>query len=122
MRWFLLSFFILKNHMIINKHLFAFNFPGFRGHWKEKGVGLVNWLGNSKKLSYSTVNAALEAARDIKSPLIIQFSQGGSAFFAGKGLDNKNQEASIVGAVAGAEVNIKEKENCLFYKHLILFS
>ncbi|KAI8875933.1 fructose-bisphosphate aldolase [Backusella circina FSU 941] len=53
--------------------------------------------------STSTVNAALEAARDIKSPLIIQFSQGGSAFFAGKGLDNKNQEASIIGAVAGAE-------------------
>ncbi|KAI9473848.1 MAG: fructose-bisphosphate aldolase, class II [Benjaminiella poitrasii] len=53
--------------------------------------------------STSTVNAALEAARDIKSPLIIQFSQGGSAYFAGKGLDNKNQEASILGAVAGAQ-------------------
>ncbi|EIE83371.1 fructose-bisphosphate aldolase [Rhizopus delemar RA 99-880] len=53
--------------------------------------------------STSTVNAALEAARDIKSPIIIQFSQGGSAFFAGKGLDNKNQEASIIGAVAGAQ-------------------
>lgn len=55
----------------------------------------------------STVNAALEAARDIKSPIIIQFSQGGSAFFAGKGLDNKNQEASIIGAVAGAQVKPK---------------
>ncbi|CAO3696718.1 unnamed protein product [Rhizopus stolonifer] len=53
--------------------------------------------------STSTVNAALEAARDIKSPIIIQFSQGGSAYFAGKGLDNKNQEASIIGAVAGAQ-------------------
>ncbi|CAO3635292.1 unnamed protein product [Mucor hiemalis] len=52
---------------------------------------------------YSTVNAALEAARDIKSPIIIQFSQGGAAYFAGKGLDNKNQEASIIGAVAGAQ-------------------
>ncbi|CEG68751.1 Fructose-bisphosphate aldolase 1 [Rhizopus azygosporus] len=53
--------------------------------------------------STSTVNAALEAARDINSPIIIQFSQGGSAYFAGKGLDNKNQEASIIGAVAGAQ-------------------
>ncbi|KAI8984372.1 fructose-bisphosphate aldolase [Mycotypha africana] len=53
--------------------------------------------------STSTVNAALEAARDIKSPIIIQFSQGGSAYFAGKGLDNKNQEASIIGAIAGAQ-------------------
>ncbi|KAL1931758.1 hypothetical protein VTP01DRAFT_9902 [Rhizomucor pusillus] len=53
--------------------------------------------------STSTINAALEAARDIKSPIIIQFSNGGSAYFAGKGLSNKNQEASIIGAVAGAQ-------------------
>ncbi|KAG0327741.1 Fructose-bisphosphate aldolase 1, partial [Podila horticola] len=52
--------------------------------------------------SSSTVNAALEAARDAKSPIIIQFSQGGAAFYAGKGLANGNQEASILGAVAGA--------------------
>ncbi|KAI9323881.1 fructose-bisphosphate aldolase, class II [Dichotomocladium elegans] len=53
--------------------------------------------------STSTVNAALEAARDIKSPIIIQFSNGGAAFVAGKGLSNKNQEASIIGAIAGAQ-------------------
>ncbi|KAI7851479.1 fructose-bisphosphate aldolase [Circinella umbellata] len=53
--------------------------------------------------STSTINAALEAARDIKSPIIIQFSNGGAAFIAGKGLSNKNQEASIIGAVAGAQ-------------------
>ena len=53
----------------------------------------------------STINAALEAARDIKSPIIIQFSNGGAAYIAGKGLSNKNQEASIIGAVAGAQVN-----------------
>ncbi|GAB5586198.1 Fructose-bisphosphate aldolase 1 [Umbelopsis nana] len=52
--------------------------------------------------STSTVNAALEAARDIKSPIIIQFSNGGSAYFAGKGLSNEGQKASILGAVAGA--------------------
>ncbi|KAJ3033648.1 Fructose-bisphosphate aldolase 1 [Rhizophlyctis rosea] len=54
-------------------------------------------------VSTSSVNAVLEAARDAKSPIIIQFSNGGAAFFAGKGLANKNQEASILGAVAGAK-------------------
>jgi fructose-bisphosphate aldolase class II len=54
--------------------------------------------------STSTVNAALEAARDIKSPIIIQFSNGGSAYFAGKGLSNDGQKASILGAVSGAHV------------------
>ncbi|KAF8632399.1 hypothetical protein AX17_004840 [Amanita inopinata Kibby_2008] len=52
--------------------------------------------------STSTANAVLEAARDIKSPIIIQVSQGGSAYFAGKGLSNENQQASIVGAIAAA--------------------
>ncbi|ADV20678.1 fructose-bisphosphate aldolase 1 [Cryptococcus gattii Ru294] len=52
--------------------------------------------------SSSVVNACLEAARDINSPIILQVSQGGAAFFAGKGLKNDNQEASIAGAVAAA--------------------
>jgi fructose-bisphosphate aldolase, class II len=52
--------------------------------------------------SSSTVNAALEAARDIKAPLIIQLSQGGSAFYAGKGLSNAGERASITGAIAAA--------------------
>ncbi|KAJ1553167.1 Fructose-bisphosphate aldolase 1, partial [Nowakowskiella sp. JEL0078] len=52
--------------------------------------------------STSTVNAALEAGRESKSPVIIQFSQGGSAYFAGKGLSNSHQEASVLGAVSGA--------------------
>jgi len=52
--------------------------------------------------SSSTVVAALEAARDAKAPIILQMSQGGAAYFAGKGVDNKNQEASIAGAIAGA--------------------
>jgi fructose/tagatose bisphosphate aldolase len=55
----------------------------------------------------STVNAALEAARDIGSPIIIQFSNGGAAYFAGKGLSNEGQKASILGAVAGAQVRLK---------------
>jgi len=52
--------------------------------------------------SSSTVVAALEAARDAKAPIILQMSQGGAAYFAGKGVPNKNQEASIAGAIAGA--------------------
>ena len=52
--------------------------------------------------SSSTVVAALEAARDAKAPIILQMSQGGAAYFAGKGVDNKDQSASIAGAVAGA--------------------
>ena len=39
---------------------------------------------------------------DIKSPIIIQVSQGGSAYFAGKGLANDKQQASITGAIAAA--------------------
>ncbi|MEM6396297.1 MAG: class II fructose-bisphosphate aldolase [Bacteroidota bacterium] len=52
--------------------------------------------------SSSTVNAVLETAREVNSPVIIQFSNGGAAFFAGKGLDNSKQEASIKGGVSGA--------------------
>jgi len=53
--------------------------------------------------SSSIVNACLEAARDINSPIILQLSQGGAAFFGGKGLKNTDkQEASIAGAVAAA--------------------
>ncbi|RDB15432.1 Fructose-bisphosphate aldolase [Hypsizygus marmoreus] len=52
--------------------------------------------------SSSTANAVLEAARDIKAPIIIQVSQGGSAYFAGKGLANDKQQASIAGATAAA--------------------
>ena len=39
---------------------------------------------------------------DIKSPIIIQVSQGGAAYFAGKGLANDKQQASIAGAIAAA--------------------
>lgn len=52
--------------------------------------------------SSSTVVASLEAARDLNCPIILQMSQGGAAYFAGKGVANPNQEASIAGAIAGA--------------------
>ena len=50
-----------------------------------------------------SVNACLETARDVNSPIIIQFSNGGSTFFAGKGLSNENQRAAILGGISGAQ-------------------
>ncbi len=49
-----------------------------------------------------SVNAVLETAREVNSPVIIQFSNGGASFFAGKGLSNDGQQASILGGIAGA--------------------
>ena len=49
-----------------------------------------------------SINAVLEAARDVKSPVIIQFSNGGASYYAGKGLSNEGERAAIVGAVSGA--------------------
>ena len=51
----------------------------------------------------STVNAVLEAAAEVSSPVIIQFSAGGCQFFAGKGLNNENQSAAIAGGISGAK-------------------
>ena len=53
-------------------------------------------------VSSSGINACLEAARKAGSPMIIQFSSGGSQFYGGKGLDNKDFSAAIAGAVSGA--------------------
>ncbi len=53
-------------------------------------------------ISTNSVNAVLETARDLKSPVIIQFSNGGAAFYAGKGLSNDAQKAAILGGVSGA--------------------
>lgn len=50
----------------------------------------------------NTVNAVLETAREMNSPMIIQFSNSGAAFYAGKSLSNDGQRASIAGAIAGA--------------------
>ena len=52
--------------------------------------------------STSTVNAVLEAAAEVNSPVIIQFSSGGCQFFAGKGLSDENHIASIAGGISGA--------------------
>ena len=52
--------------------------------------------------SSSTVNAVMETAGKVNSPVIIQFSKGGGQFFAGKGLDNTNEKAAIAGCISGA--------------------
>lgn len=53
--------------------------------------------------SSSTINAAMETAAKLNSPIIIQFSNGGGCFMAGKGLSNDNQQAAIAGSIAGAK-------------------
>jgi fructose-bisphosphate aldolase class II len=65
---------------------------------KEKGFALpaVNVT------STSTVNAVLETAAKLNSPVIIQFSNGGAHYFAGKGLSNANEKAAIAGGISGA--------------------
>jgi len=50
----------------------------------------------------NSVNAVLETAREVNSPVIIQFSNGGGVFFGGKGLDNKGEKAAILGSISGA--------------------
>ena len=50
----------------------------------------------------NTINSVLETASEINSPVIIQFSNGGSQFIAGKGMSNENFKASISGSIAGA--------------------
>ena len=66
---------------------------------KEKQFALpaVNVTGSN------TINTVLETAKELNSPVIIQFSNGGAVFNAGKGLSNDNQAAAIAGAVAGAK-------------------
>ena len=68
-------------------------------HAKENGYALpaVNVTGSD------TINAVMETAATLNSPVIIQFSNGGAQFNAGKGLSNENQKAAILGGIAGAK-------------------
>jgi fructose-bisphosphate aldolase class II len=47
-----------------------------------------------------SVNAVLEVAAKVNSPIIIQFSNGGAGFYAGKGL--KTSDAAVLGGISGA--------------------
>ena len=66
---------------------------------KEKGFALpaINVVGTN------SVNAVMEAAKEVNLPIIIQFSNGGAHFWAGKGLDNNKEKAAVLGAIAGAK-------------------
>lgn len=65
---------------------------------KENGFALpaVNTIGTN------SINAVLETAAKVNSPVIIQFSNSGAQFIAGKGMPNDNLQANIIGAVSGA--------------------
>ncbi|MEL6626593.1 MAG: class II fructose-bisphosphate aldolase [Bacteroidota bacterium] len=65
----------------------------------EKNFALpaVNVVGTN------SVNAVLETAREVNSPVIVQFSNGGAKFFAGKGLSNEGERAAILGGFSGAQ-------------------
>ena len=65
---------------------------------KKEGFAIpaVNVVGTD------SINAVLEAAAKVSSPVIIQFSNGGASYYAGKGLSNEDEKAAIIGAVSGA--------------------
>lgn len=67
-------------------------------HAKENNYALpaVNVVGSSN------INATMETAVKLNAPVIIQFSNGGAAFNAGKGLSTENQKSAILGGIAGA--------------------
>ncbi len=68
-------------------------------HAKKANFALpaVNTVGSN------SINAAMETAREMHAPIIIQLSSGGAQFNAGKSLSNDMMKASVMGAVAGAE-------------------
>lgn len=65
---------------------------------KERGYALpaVNVI------SSSSANAVIETARKLGSPVIVQLSNGGAQYFAGKGLELENQKAQALGAISAA--------------------
>ena len=67
-------------------------------HAKEVGFAIpaVNVVSND------SINGVIEAAAKVNSPVIIQFSNGGASYYAGKGLSNENEKSAIIGAVSGA--------------------
>ena len=63
---------------------------------KNFAIPAVNVIGTN------SVNAVLETAAKVNSPVIIQFSNGGAVFFGGKGISNEDQKAAIAGGISGA--------------------
>ena len=64
---------------------------------KNFAIPAVNVVGSN------SINATLETAKKLNAPVIIQFSNGGALFNAGKSLTNENQKAAVAGAISGAK-------------------
>lgn len=77
--------------------------------WGDEVTELLNYANENdfalpavNVVGTNSVNAVLETAREVNSPVMIQFSNGGASFFAGKGMSNDDQKASILGGISGA--------------------
>jgi fructose-bisphosphate aldolase class II len=77
--------------------------------WGDEVTELLNYANENNfalpavnVIGTNSINAVLETAREVNSPVMIQFSNGGASFTAGKGLSNENQQAAILGAISGA--------------------
>jgi len=93
------------------------------------GEGVTNIFSHAKENLYAlpaanvvgteSVNGVMESAREMNAPVIIQFSSGGAQFFAGKGLSNDNNVATIAGGVAGAKHvhQLAQKYNAVIILH-----
>jgi fructose-bisphosphate aldolase class II len=79
-------------------------------HANENNYALpaVNVVGTN------SVNAVLETAKAVNSPVIVQFSNGGAIFYAGKSLSNANQQAAIAGGISGA-MHVHQMAHCTKY-------
>ena len=64
---------------------------------KNFALPAVNVVGSN------SINSVMETARELNSPVIIQFSNSGAQFNAGKGLSNENEQSAILGSIAGAK-------------------
>ena len=84
----------------------------------EEVTELLNYANKNKfalpavnVVGTSSVNAVLQTAKELNAPVIIQFSNGGGSFYAGKQLDNTNQKSAISGCISGAyHVHLMAKE------------
>ncbi len=77
--------------------------------WGEEAKALLDYANEQdfalpavNVVGTNSVNAVLETAKAVNSPVIIQFSNGGAVFFAGKAIANEKQEAAIAGGISGA--------------------
>ncbi len=77
--------------------------------WGDEVTELLNYANENNfalpavnVIGTNSINAVLETAREVNSPVMIQFSNGGASFTAGKGLSNENQQSAILGGISGA--------------------